>query len=149
MILLNPPGLTNTDAREQNGTGVLGYHGFAQIPYAFVNLLGTGFQLGDPSDLFAEALSHEIAEMTVDPRADDSNPEVCDGCGTNCNGAGAYRVYFGPTGEYLGGARRSRRRSPTGSSSAPSRSPRAPRSAPPPRGRASTRPRVARSAAIH
>jgi hypothetical protein len=40
--------------------------------------------------------------MTVDPRADDSNPEVCDGCGTNCLGASAYRAFFDDLGRYLG-----------------------------------------------
>jgi hypothetical protein len=104
VIFLNLPGLSNTDAKERGGVGVLGYHGFAGNPYSFVNLLGSLFELADPSDAFAEALSHAVAEMTVDLAADGSNPEVCDGCGTNCNGVGAYRLYFGPRGEYLGGS---------------------------------------------
>ena len=106
MLFLNPPGATNTDAKESGGVGVLGYHGFAGVPYAFVNVLGAGFSVADSSDLFAEALSHEIAEMAVDPRADNSMPEVCDGCGTNCQGANAFRIYFGSGGSYLGGTDR-------------------------------------------
>lgn len=102
ILVLNPPGLVNRDAKESGGVGVLGYHGLATVPYSFVNLLGSGFALGDPTDLYAEAVSHEIAEMTVDPRADGSNPEVCDGCGTNCQGAAAFRAYFSLAGLYLG-----------------------------------------------
>ncbi len=104
VLFLNPPGLTNTDARESGGVGVLGYHGLARIPYSFVNVLGRGFSLADPADLYAEAVSHEIAEMTVDPQANDQNPEVCDGCGTNCLGPNAYRSYFDVAGGYLGSA---------------------------------------------
>ncbi|HEV2166696.1 MAG TPA: hypothetical protein VGS23_06975, partial [Thermoplasmata archaeon] len=102
ILVLNPPGVVNRDAKETGGVGVIGYHGMASVPYSFVNLLGSGFTLDDRSDLFAEAVSHEIAEMTVDPRADDSNPEVCDGCGGNCRGQSAYRVYFDELGRYLG-----------------------------------------------
>lgn len=102
-LILNPPGATNTDAKESGGVGVLGYHGKARVPYSFVNPLGSGFSVGDSGDLFAEAVSHEIAEMTVDPNADGSQPEVCDGCGTNCQGNQAFRVYFASDGRYLGG----------------------------------------------
>ena len=101
VFLVNPPGLTNTDAKENGGVGVLGYHGKARIPYCFINALGTGFTLDDSADLYAEAASHEVAEMAVDPAADDRNPEVCDGCGTNCLGTAAYRSYFGAEGRYV------------------------------------------------
>lgn len=101
ILVLNPPGVVNEDAREKGGVGVLGYHGLARVPYAFVNLLGSGFTLDDRGDLFAEATSHEVAEMTVDPLANGGEPEVCDGCGTNCQGAGAYRAYFDAQGRYL------------------------------------------------
>ena len=102
VLVLNPPGVVNRDAKESGGYGVLGYHGLASVPYGFVNALGSGFTVGDPADVYAEAVSHEVAELTVDPRADDSNPEVCDGCGTNCQGAAAYRAYFDARGAYLG-----------------------------------------------
>lgn len=102
IMVLNPPGVVNQDAKESGGVGVLGYHGRASIPYSFVNLLGTGLTADDAKDLFAEAVSHELAEMTVDPQADNSNPEVCDGCGTNCQGEGAFRSYFDAQARYLG-----------------------------------------------
>lgn len=102
ILVMNPPGVVNQDAKESGGVGVLGYHGRASIPYSFVNLLGSGLSLEDRSDLFAEAVSHELAEMTVDPQADSSNPEVCDGCGTNCQGQAAYRTYFDSQARYLG-----------------------------------------------
>ena len=35
--------------------------------------------------VYAHTLSHELAEMIVDPSADHSNPEVCDPCAGNCN----------------------------------------------------------------
>lgn len=78
VVILNPPGVTNTDA--DPGQGVGGYHGMAQVPYAFVNALGSSFTVRDEANLYALALSHEIAEMVVDPRADLGNPEVCDPC---------------------------------------------------------------------
>ena len=102
VLVLNPPGVVNQDAKESGGVGVLGYHGLASVPYSFVNALGSGFTPDDRADLYAEAVSHEIAEMTVDPRADGSNPEVCDGCGTNCRGPSAYRSFFDASGHYLG-----------------------------------------------
>ena len=66
-----------------------------------MNVLGTGLTVEDVDDHYAEAVSHELAEMTVDPRADGKNPEVCDGCGTNCRGAQAYRAFFSSEGAYL------------------------------------------------
>jgi hypothetical protein len=102
ILVLNPPGVENQDAKESGGVGVLGYHGKSSLPYSFVNLLGSGFSLADPQDVYAEAVSHELAEMTVDPNADNSNPEVCDGCGTNCQGQSAFRSYFDDGGRYLG-----------------------------------------------
>ena len=98
LVFLNPPGVGNTDAPVAQG--VLGYHGMAQLPYIFVNVLGSGFSVADPHDQFALALSHEIAEMVVDPRADASNPEVCDPCGPNCQTP--IRDYFDGAGTYLG-----------------------------------------------
>lgn len=96
VVILNPPGVTNTDADPSQGVG--GYHGMASVPYCFVNVMGSGLTIKDEANVYAMALSHEVAEMTVDPRADLSNPECCDGCSGNCgqdwmnffNNAGAY-----------------------------------------------------------
>lgn len=97
VVALNPPGALNTDADASQG--VLGYHGLASVPYGFVNVTGAGLELSDPEDKFALALSHEIAELVVDPRADLSNPEVCDPCGPNCQAV--FRDYFDDSGNFV------------------------------------------------
>lgn len=96
VVILNPPGVVNTDADPSQGVG--GYHNIADVPYAFVNVMGSGLNVKDEANMYALALSHEVAEMTVDPRADLVNPEIADPCGPNCqqvwidyfNNAGAY-----------------------------------------------------------
>ena len=98
VVLLNPPGPLNTDADASRG--VLGYHGLASVPYAFVNVLGAGLTVGDAADAYALALSHELAELAVDPSANLANPEVCDPCGPNCQAP--FRAYFDQAGAYLG-----------------------------------------------
>ena len=72
---------TNTDA-----TGLLGYHDMTGDghPYCYCKVLGQSLTVADKNRLYAHTLSHEIAEMTVDPRANLSNPEVCDACFNNC-----------------------------------------------------------------
>lgn len=52
--------------------------------------------------VYAHTLSHGIAEMVVDPRADCSNPEVCDSGSTNCNAFNLFKL-FDQNGAYLGG----------------------------------------------
>jgi hypothetical protein len=98
VVVLNPPGPLNSDA--DSGRGVMGYHGRSSVPYAFVNVLGSNLSLSDPGDLYALALSHAVAEMTVDPRAELANPEVCDPCGPSCQTP--VRAYFDASGSYLG-----------------------------------------------
>jgi hypothetical protein len=98
VVVLNPPGPLNTDA--DPGRGVLGYHGLASVPYAFVNVMGAGLTIADPADVYALALSHELAELAVDPSANLANPEVCDPCGPNCQTP--IRSYFDQAGAYLG-----------------------------------------------
>ncbi|HYM39397.1 MAG TPA: hypothetical protein VEY12_04525 [Thermoplasmata archaeon] len=97
VVILNPPGVVNTDADPKQGVG--GYHGFANVPYAFVNVMGTGLTVKDEANLYALALSHEIAEMVVDPRADLANPEIADPCGPNCQTV--WIDYFDASGRYL------------------------------------------------
>jgi hypothetical protein len=97
LVVLDPPGVVNTDADPRKGVG--GYHNFADVPYIFVNAMGRGFTVPDSANVFALALSHEVAETAVDPRADLANPEVCDPCGPNCQTA--WIDYFGDRGSYL------------------------------------------------
>lgn len=101
MVFLNPKGVVNTDADATQG--VLGYHSMSPsgVPYAFVNVLGQGLTVPDRQGVYALALSHEIAEMTVDPEANGSSPEVCDECAGNCNVD--FRDYFDPLGNWMGG----------------------------------------------
>ncbi len=94
IILLNPPGMTNTDADPADG--VLGYHDKANSPYCFVNVLGAGLTVADRRDLYADSLSHEIAEMTCDPDASIFNHEVCDGCAGNCKNSW-HNFFAGPS----------------------------------------------------
>jgi hypothetical protein len=99
LVFLSPQGATNMNAPISQG--VLGYHGInGTHPYSFVNVLGTGFTIDDRADLYAVALSHEIAEMTVDPAADLSNAEACDSCAGNCSVD--FRNYFDANGSWLG-----------------------------------------------
>jgi hypothetical protein len=97
VVILNPQGVVNTDADPSQGVG--GYHGKANVPYCFVNLMGTGLTVKDEANIYALALSHEIAEMDVDPRADLGNPEICDGCGPNCQAV--WIDYFNNAGGYI------------------------------------------------
>lgn len=101
VAFLSPPGATNTDA--PNSSGILGYHNATSTyqAYLFVNIMGTGLTVDDKADAYAVALSHEIAEMAVDPLADLSNPEVCDSCAGNCSVD--YRNYFDVNRLWLGG----------------------------------------------
>jgi hypothetical protein len=101
LVFLSPPGATNTDA--PYSSGILGYHNATGThqPYIFVNVMGTGLVINDQADLFADALSHEIAEMIVDPLADLSNPETNDSCSGNCGTDN--RNYFDAQGKWIGG----------------------------------------------
>ena len=102
LAFLNPKGVVNSDA--DISKGILGYHEVSSsgVPYIFVNVTGEGLTLADRAELYALALSHEIAEMTVDPRADGSNAEVSDSCSGNCNTD--HRNYFDSNGDWLGGS---------------------------------------------
>lgn len=92
VVILNPMGVTNVDA--DLSQGFAGYHDVANVPYVFVNMRGTNITLADRAYHYAAPLSHEIAEMVVDPQANQSNPEVCDPCDQTCPGQHAYLDYF-------------------------------------------------------
>ena len=98
LVVLNPNGVTNTDG--DHSKGILGYHGKANLPYCFDNVFGQNLTIDDAADSYAWQLSHEVAEMTVDPDANDANPEVCDPCGPNC--PPDWRCFFDTSGDYIG-----------------------------------------------
>lgn len=99
LVFLSPQGVLNTDADPSKG--YLGYHNISQngMPYIFVNVMGTNLTINDSADVYELALTHEMAEMTVDPFANLSNPEVCDPCGPNCQIP--FRDYFDANANYL------------------------------------------------
>jgi hypothetical protein len=91
--------------------GNSGYHAFAggpNVPYAVFGIDATGLTLQDQADVYAMVVSHEMAELIVDPQGNFSNPEVCDPCCENCEGqpgsypGGFFRAYFDAFNDYLG-----------------------------------------------
>ncbi|HLH61479.1 MAG TPA: hypothetical protein VKV20_07320 [Ktedonobacteraceae bacterium] len=95
IYVISPQGLK---ANEVGGNG--GYHGLANIPYIVAGVYAQNLTLQDLSDVYAMVISHEIAEMIVDPRVDKQNPEVCDPCDVNCGNL--TRVYFDASDNFLG-----------------------------------------------
>jgi hypothetical protein len=77
-----------------------GYHSLADIPYIAAGVFATGLTLADDADSYAMVVSHEIAEMMVDPDVDGAAPEVCDPCDLNCGSL--TRCYFDAAGTFLG-----------------------------------------------
>jgi len=101
--LLNSP--TFTDHRDS-------YHSSTGNgnPYCYSLVFGQNLNVADNNHIisgkqnekvYAHTLSHEIAEMVVDPLGDDSNPEVCDACAGNCN-ANLFDL-FDQNGVFIGG----------------------------------------------
>jgi len=95
VIILNPVGVTNSTF----GPNVTGYHSLASVPYIFSRVFGQNLTIADEGFLYAQTLSHEIAETVVDPKANDVNPEVCDACAGNCNNL--WLSYFDNNGNYI------------------------------------------------
>ena len=95
VVVVSPHGLhaTNVDANA-------GYHGKANVAYSVVGVFETGLTLDDRKDAFAMVVSHELAELVVDPNVNDTNPEVCDPCDLNCGPL--HRCYFDASGKYAG-----------------------------------------------
>jgi len=84
IVVFNPDGVVNTDGDGSKGIG--GYHdAVAGSPYCFCNVGGSNFTVQDRQNHYAETLSHEVAEMVVDPLISFLSPEVCDGCAGNCS----------------------------------------------------------------
>ena len=89
-----PPGVSAKDVGENSG-----YHSKANIPYVVAGVT-TGLTLADNADVYAMVVSHEAAEMIVDPNVDGNNPEVCDPCDLNCSNL--TRCYFDSSNNFLG-----------------------------------------------
>jgi hypothetical protein len=96
VFIASPPGVSG-EGVPPNG----GYHLKANIPYIVTGVHSIGLTVKDADDFFALGVSHEIAEVVVDPNAVISNPEVCDPC-DNCYDGFAIRLYFDNDGNYLG-----------------------------------------------
>jgi hypothetical protein len=77
-----------------------GYHNVASVPYIVAGVFATGLTMADNADRYEMVVSHEIAEMTVDPNADGAAPEVCDPCDLNCGAL--TRCYFSAADDFLG-----------------------------------------------
>jgi hypothetical protein len=97
IIVLNPPELTNVAGNRKER--VYGYHGFADVPFCFVNVRGRGLQVSDEDHFFALPLSHEVAEMAADPRVGNDDPEICDACSSNFQDP--YIAYFDADAVYI------------------------------------------------
>ena len=97
VAVLNTSALINGNAYPSI-TGVPSYHAAGDIAYLYVDVSGTELTIDDSADLYALLLSHEIAEMTVDPASDLQNPEVCDPC---AQGGTQYRAFFDAEGNYI------------------------------------------------
>jgi hypothetical protein len=93
VVIMHDRGLPNspTFTNERNSFHSMTGNG---TPYCYSLVFGQNLTVADnnhtfngkPNEkVFAHTLSHEVAEMVVDPRGDDSNPEVCDACAGNCN----------------------------------------------------------------
>lgn len=84
---------------------IVGYHSITNnffgdnYPYIFVNVNGKDLTVDDKNDQYADTLSHEIAEMIVDPIAGTGNPEVCDGCAGNCDNG--WNDFFDQNHEFI------------------------------------------------
>jgi hypothetical protein len=89
-----PPGISAPQVSENSG-----YHNKADIPYIVAGV-STGLTLADHADVYAMVVSHEVAEMVVDPNFDSNNPEVCDPCDSNCHNL--TRCYFDASDNFLG-----------------------------------------------
>jgi hypothetical protein len=95
IFVICPQGIFAADV---GGDG--GYHNLANIPYIVGGVFATNLTLRDEADVFAMLVSHEIAELVVDPKVDGNNPEVCDPCDLNCNNL--TRIYFDASDALLG-----------------------------------------------
>ena len=100
MVLIDTTGPRNSDASGNVG----GYHFITgnNVPYCCCNVFGHNLTIDDSNNDYALILSHEIAEMVVDPQGNLSNPEVCDACAGNCNNV--QNDFFDNNNNFIGGS---------------------------------------------
>lgn len=94
IFVVSPQGLTASQVGDNGG-----YHQLANVPYIILGVFKQNLTLQDLQDAYAMGVSHEIAEMVVDPNVDHVNPEVCDPCDVNCHVL--YRNYFDSNNQYI------------------------------------------------
>jgi hypothetical protein len=95
VFIISPQGLSTPEVGANSG-----YHDLADRPFIVAGVFTQGLTLDDTSDVYAMVISHEMAEMIVDPLVDGQNPEVCDPCDINCGNL--TRVYFDNFDNFLG-----------------------------------------------
>jgi hypothetical protein len=95
IFVVVPSGVSASDVG-----GNSGYHDKADIPYIVAGVFSTGLTLDDTADVYAMVVSHEIAEMIVDPGVGGGDPEVCDPCDINCSNL--TRIYFDASDNFVG-----------------------------------------------
>lgn len=100
VFVVFPPGLTATGSNTSFIGDNAGFHFKANIPYVAAGVFHGGLTLQDTADVYAMVVSHEMAEMVIDPNGDHSNPEVCDPCDVNCGNL--TRFYFDASDTFLG-----------------------------------------------
>ena len=100
LFIVFPPGLTGTGTNTSAIGDNSGFHDRANVAYVAVGVFHTGLTVQDVADVYAMVVSHEMAEMVIDPNVDHSNPEVCDPCDVNCNNL--TRIYLDGSDSFLG-----------------------------------------------
>ena len=80
IFVVSPQGVSSPDV----GGDTAATHDIANLPFIVGGVFAANLTLADDADVYAMLVSHEIAEMVVDPLVDGQNPEVCDPCDINC-----------------------------------------------------------------
>jgi hypothetical protein len=105
ILMIDPRGPRDLDSNAPPGFIVNGFHGSTEevsdndIPYCYCSVVGNNLTIDDKKNAYAQTLSHEIAEMVVDPFANSNNPEVCDACAGNCKNN--WHSFFDNNNNYL------------------------------------------------
>jgi hypothetical protein len=95
IFVVSPQGVSSPEVGSNSG-----YHDIANLPFIVAGVFAANLTLADDADVYAMVVSHEMAEMVVDPFVDGQNPEVCDPCDINCSNL--TRIYFDAFDNFLG-----------------------------------------------